>query len=148
MKKAIIIVSAIILAAVIVLMIQHITFKHTPESVLKVHFKMSLKGFDYTVDTFQEQWCPNGDGEAFVIYKFNELTQDNIDYLKGFGLKPLPISGEGVEQRVSNKIHKEYYSIDTGYYFYGPLSSHDPGDYKILILDIEKKIMIFYYQYI
>ena len=147
MKKAIIIPSVIIIVSVAALIVQDLTFKHTPESILKAHFKINLKGFDYTVETFREQWCQNGDGEAFAIYKFNELTQDNIDYLKGFGLKPLPIPEEEIDIMLPTGMPKEHFRIDTGYYIYVPLSSN-LRDYRVLILDIEKNILIFYCQYI
>ena len=76
MKKTIIIVSAIILTVTAtILVLEYVVFKRTPENALKVHFKMSLKDFDYTVEAFREQWCQNGDGKSFAIYKFNELTE-------------------------------------------------------------------------
>lgn len=84
--------------------------KRTPERILKMVFDISLKDFDYTVETFEEQWCPNGDGYALVIYKFNKLTQENIDYLKGFGLKPLPVSEEDRKLMIFNKIPEEFLS--------------------------------------
>ena len=141
-------VSIIVLIFVILIILDKTVFKHTPERLLKSTFGISLKGFDYSVDTFEEQWCPNGDGHAFVIYKFNKLTQENIDYLKSFGFKPLPISEE--EKRILMRlsaISKEYFEVDTGYYIYVPLHDIDVRDYKVFIIDTEKKIAVLYYQY-
>ena len=146
-KGLLIVVSIIVLAFMILLILDKTGFKHTPESVLKTTFGISLKDFDYSVETFEEQWCPNGDGQALVIYKFNKLTQANIDYLKGFGLKPLPISEEERKLMMFNEIPKEYFEVDTGYYIYEPLSTHDFRDYKVFVVDIDKKIAILYYQY-
>ena len=147
MKKLIIIVSIILLLVVIVQGIQCFFFRHTPERLLKWQFNISLKGFDYTIETFEEQWCPNGDGQALVIYKFNKLTPENIDYLKSFALKPLPISEKDSKLMTFNEIPKEYFNVDTGYYIYEPLSTHDPRDYKVFVVDTEKKMAVLYYQY-
>jgi len=146
MKKLIIIVS-IILTGIIIYGVYSVFFKRTPEKVLKIMFNINLKDFDYDVETFEEKWCPNGDGQAFIILKINKLTQKNVDYLKGFAFKRLPISAEDSELMDFNEIPKEYFNVNTGYYIYEPLSNHDIRDYKILVVDTVKNIAILYYQY-
>ena len=147
-KGLMIAVLVIVLAFVVLTILDKTVFKHTPARALKVTFNISLKGFDYSVETFEEQWCPNGDGHALVIYRFNKLTQENIDYLKSFGLKPLPISEEERNIMHFNKISKEYFEVDTGYYIYEPLRTVDfRGNYQVFVLDTENNKAILYYQY-
>ena len=134
----------IVLVFVVLLILDNTVFKRTPESVLKVTFSISLKGFDYRVETFEEQWCPNGDVISHTVFNFNELTKENIDYLKSFGLKPLPISEK--ERKIIGEVPKEFLEADTGYYIYEPLSEYDTRDYKVFIVDTERKIAVLYYQ--
>ena len=61
--------------------------KRTPEGILKQQFNISLKGFDYQVETFEEQWNPNGDGYAYIVFRFEALTGNNINYFLLSGLK-------------------------------------------------------------
>lgn len=137
----------ILLIVIVALVVDNCFLKHTPESILKANFSISLKNFDYSVETFEEQWSANGDGQALAIYKFNELTRENINYLKGFALHPLPISEKERELMIFNEIPKEYFEVDTGYYIYEQLSTHDIRDYKVFIIDTEKKNAVLYYQY-
>jgi hypothetical protein len=46
-----------------------------------------------------------------------------------------------------NDIPKEYFEVDTGYYIYELLSTHDIRDYKVFIIDTERKVAVLYYQY-
>lgn len=147
-KGIIITVFAVILFFVILLILDKTILRHTPESVLKATFGISLKNFDYSIETFDEQWSPNGDGQVLVIYKFNSLTQDNILYLKKNGLKPLPILMEDYNNMVFNKLTEEYLKIDTGYYIYERLSTVDfKRNYQVFVVDTKKRIAILYYQY-
>lgn len=148
MKKSIVItLVVIILSGVILYGVHGLFFERSPEKLLKLNFNICLKDFKYNVETFEEQWCPNGDGSALIIYKFDKLTQENIDYLKGFGLKSLPISNEEYRLMEFNEIPREYFYVNTGYYIYKPLSNNDLRDYKVFVLDIEKQIAILYFQY-
>jgi hypothetical protein len=146
-----IILATILLFFIVLFVLDRTLLKPTPESVLKNTFKISLKNFDYVVETFEKQWCPNGDGHALVIYKFNKLTQENIDYLKGFGLKRLPIAEEDHMRMNFNEIPKEYFKTDVGYYIYSPSNANnDPlnsWDYKVFVVDTVKNVAVLYYQY-
>ena len=82
MKKIIVIVLVIVLSGIAVYEVYNLFLKRTPEKLLKQQFNISLKDFDYSIETFEEQWCPNGDGELLIVIKFNELTQKNIEYFK------------------------------------------------------------------
>lgn len=121
--------------------------KRTPERLLNINFNISLRGFDYSVETFEEQWYPNGDGSTLVVYKFDRLTLENIEYLKGIALNPLPISEIDLKRIGYNKIPEQYFYATRGYYIYEPLNTQDIRDYKIFILDIESGIAVLYFQY-
>ena len=93
MKKIIVIVLVIVLSGIAVYEVYNLFLKRTPEKLLKQQFNISLKDFDYSIETFEEQWCPNGDGELLIVIKFNELTQKNIEYFKSLdNIQPLPVS--------------------------------------------------------
>ena len=147
MKKLIVIVSLVILTGIVLYGVYSLFLKRTPEKILKTVFNISLKDFDYSIDVFEEEWCPNGDGHTLVAYKFNKLTQENIDYLKKVALKPLPISKIDIQKIDYNRIPEKYFRSDAGYYIYELLSTHDPRDYQVLIIDTVKKMLVLYYQY-
>ena len=80
----------------------------TPEKILEQQFNITLKDFDYQVETFEEQWNPNGDGYVCIVFKFNELTEENVNYFQSLGLKELPVSKD-------NEIPDRFLS-ENGYY--------------------------------
>lgn len=120
--------------------------KRTPERLLKQQFDISLTNFDYTIESFDEQWNPNGDGYVLIIINFNQLSIENIDYLKEFELQPLPISENDRLQMIPNDIPNQYFDTDTGYYLYKLKSTTDIRDFKTFIIDTNKKRAILYYQ--
>ena len=146
MKRLIIIVSVIFLIGIVLHGVYFLFLKRTPESLLKTSFNISLNDFYYTIETFNEQWFPNGNGHVLVIYKFNKLTKENIDYLIEFGLQPLPVSEIDIQRMSYNKIPKEYFISDTGYYVFLEESVCDKRDYKFFLVDTKKKIAVLYYQ--
>ena len=97
---------AILLLFIVLTILDRTVFKRTPESALKTTFNIRLKDFDYTVETFTDQMHPLGEGYVFVIYSFNKLTQENINYLKGFDIKPLPVSKENRDIPQQEKIEE------------------------------------------
>lgn len=147
-KSLMIVLLVIVLIFTIALILDKTVNKHTPENALKRTFNIHLKGFDYSVETFEEQWCLNGDGQALVIYKFNKLTTENINYLKSFALKPLPISQEEYKLMHFNKIPKEYFESVNGFYLYEPLDTVDfRRNYQVFVIDTDNKKAVLYYQY-
>jgi hypothetical protein len=154
MKRLVIIASIILLTGIITYGVYCIFFKRTPEKILNIVFDISLKGFDYSVETFEEQWGPNGDGHVFIVYKFNTLTQGNIDYLKGFDLKSLPISETEYWQMHSNGILKQFFNANSGYYLFRTerISTIELKegikmalDFYIFVIDTENKMAVLYY---
>jgi hypothetical protein len=151
MKKNIVViiaVSIIVLVLIVLLMLNRTVLKRTPESILEATFGISLKNFDCSVEIFEEQWYPNGDGHVFIVYKLNKLTQENMDCLKSFSLNPLPILEEGCN---FNEILEKYINLNTGYYTYQSTSADgEPQNcwsYNIFVVDTEKKIAVLYCQY-
>ena len=150
MKKLIIIVSSILLAGIVLFGLYGCFFKRTTETILKSVFGISLQNFDYTVEAFDEKWYPNGDGESLLVFKFSKLTQENIDYLKGFNPKPLPISDE-----VHGSIPRRFLKADTGYYLYRPTKINNLEikgrkiesvvDFDIFIIDTERMMAVLYF---
>ncbi len=113
--------------------------KRTPERILKQQFNITLKEFDYDVETFEEQWCPNGDGYVLIVFKFNKLTQKNINYLQLLGLKELPIS--------KNNVIPNRFLFDNGYYLFENENINDERDFKLFVVDTKNNKAILYYQY-
>lgn len=111
----------------------------TPEKILEQQFNITLKDFDYQVETFEEQWNPNGDGYAYIVFKFNELTEKNINYFQSLGLRELPV--------LDNKEIPDRFLLDNGYYLLEKEDINDERDFKLLIVDIENNKAILYYQY-
>ena len=133
-KKLIIKISAAVLAGIVLYGVYSLYFKRTSERLLEWTFNIGLEDFDYAVESFDEQWCPNGDGYVLIIFKFNGLTQNNIDYLKKVGLQTLPISKANSLQMVPNIIPNEYWYSDTGYYTYELESPTDQRNFKVFIV--------------
>ncbi|MBR5689610.1 MAG: hypothetical protein IKX17_04095 [Prevotella sp.] len=110
----------------------------TPEKILEQQFNISLKDFDYQVETFDEQWNPNGDGYVYIVFKFNELTENNINYFQSLGLKELPVSED-------NEIPDRFLS-ENGYYLFEKEDSNDERNFKLFVVDTEHNKAILYYQ--
>ena len=61
-----------------------------PERILSKTWGVNVKGLEYSVTSFKDQWCGNGDGETEIKMAV-ELPQKDIDNLISHGAKPLPI---------------------------------------------------------
>jgi hypothetical protein len=144
MKKSIFIVLAIVLIRSVIYGAYCVFFKRTPENLIKWAFNISLKDFDYRIDTFDEQWCPNGDGKTLIIVKFNKLTQLNIDYLNRLNLKSLPVTEE--DRNLMDFAPKKCFESNRGFYIYKALSDSDKYDYQVFFIDTINKIAIYYTQ--
>lgn len=127
------------LMALFVVLLYGACTTRTPEKILEQQFNITLKDFDYQVETFEEQWNPNGDGYAYIVFKFNELTEKNINYFQSLGLRELPV--------LDNKEIPDRFLLDNGYYLLEKEDINDERDFKLLIVDIENNKAILYYQY-
>jgi len=134
-KKKIILL--VILGIVISAGVYFTFFWRTPERILKSTFDISLKEFDYTIESFEEQWIPfNGNGYLEMVIKFNELTQENIDYIKEFDVRSLSTLKQ-------SSGHSYKHLSDEGYYIY----REEGNDFYIFIFDIKNKKAVLYYRF-
>ena len=158
MKKLIIItgsiVAGIILMGIMLYGMFSILFKYSPEKELNRQI-ISLANFDYTigsVEELDEEWYSLS--SCYTVLEFNELTQDNINYLKSCNPLPLPISETEYRQMMPEKIPNPFKNPNSSYYIYMDGRIPDlkkfvtmqgrPFDFKIFIVDVEKKLAILY----
>lgn len=116
-------------------------FERTPEKILFEQFGFDLSDFNYNILYNKEEWSPNGDGYYIISIKFDEITQNNLKYLKSSNLSLLPIK----RVLTPNDIPQEWESKKNGYY---KLLFFDSNvrNFKILIIDLIKEELLIYYQ--
>ena len=108
----------------------------TPERILKQQFNISLKGFDYQVETFEDDWFPNGDGSVYIVFKFNTLTEDNIKYFQSAGFKDLPI--------LEHQEIPDRFLFENGYYLLERDNPADERDFKLFVVDTDHNKAVLY----
>jgi len=132
MKKIMVILSITIICYVA----YKIFLERTPERIIRWNINVCLNNFDYKVETFEDQWSIfGGNGYTNIIIKFNELTQENIDYFKTFNFTPLYLL-----KHTHIGIPYKYIVSDDGGYKY------EVDDYinKIFIIDLKNNTAIYY----
>jgi hypothetical protein len=121
--------------------VSYILLKRTPEKILLNQLEFDLTDFNYDIIYSKEEWSPNGDGYYLAQIKFNEITKENIDYIKSQKFHKLPIdvilSPNDIPPKWENK-KEGYFKLK---YF-----DKDVRNFKILFLDIDKKELLIYYQ--
>ena len=75
-----------------------------------------MKGLEYSVTSFKDQWNGNGDGETEINMTI-ELPQKDIDNLISHGAKPLPIVGPENKKRWLERISGIDCATDGVYFF-------------------------------
>jgi hypothetical protein len=115
--------------------------KRTPEKILKQQFDIDLSNFNYSITSFQEEWGDNGDGFCQIVFNLDEITPNNLDYLKSINAKSLPF----VERISPNELAWEYLNAKNGLYLYD-VSSDDVRNFKLFIVDTKNKKAVLYYQ--
>ena len=137
MKKFIIIITILS----VLISVSYILLKRTPKKILLNQFEFDLTDFNYDIIYSKEEWNPNGDGYYLAQIKFNEITKENIDYIKSQKLLKLPVdvilSPNDIPTGWENK-KEGYFKLN---YF-----DKDIRNFKILFLDIDKKELLIYYQ--
>lgn len=132
----------IVIITVLIFTIIYVMFiKRTPEKILKQQFNIDLSNFNYSVISFQEEWGDNGDGFCQIVFNLEEITPNNLDYLKSINAKSLPI----VERTSPNELAWEYLNAKNGLYLYD-VSSDDIRNFKLFIVDTNNKKAVLYYQ--
>ena len=64
--------------------------ERTPETILAKVWGVDVSDVEHNVRTYEEQWCPNGDGQVIIVMDV-VLDSDDIEQLKAKGAKPLPM---------------------------------------------------------
>ncbi len=129
-RSLIISVISVSMALVVVVVLLNVNRKYsskTPTRILKSMFDISLKDFDYTVKSFEENWLPNGDGECEIIFEFKGLSPENIRYLETKNVKRLPMPVA---------IRKHFSVPNNGYFIYDTLPGGLPN-YAVFIIDTD-----------
>lgn len=157
MRKKIITISVVVLICIVLYVLYTLFWKRTPESIFKGVFDISLNDFDYTVDTFEEEWVLS-DGYLLLIIKFNKLTQANIDYLKSLNAKPLPISETDYLLIRQGSIPWRFKYANSGYYLFQAekivtrdiegIKRELAMDLYIFIVDINRMEAVLYYRFL
>lgn len=96
---------------------------------------------EYKIDTFKDEWLPNGDGESLIIFSIPDqqesiLIQSCIEQ----GFKPLPIKEELPDNLINSYLNK---TDSLGYYSLY-INKSDYRNYKITIINQKKKKLIIY----
>jgi len=111
----------------------------TPEKAVEESFNISLIGFDYTIESYEEQWNPNGDGSLDLVIKFNHLTSQNIAYLK----KQCNNQSVLVSEKLGKKIPAFLLKMGNVYYLYD-YDKKEPNNFKVFIFDKKNNKAVFY----
>jgi len=116
--------------------------KRTPETLLKKNFDIELNDFDYSIETFKDEWNFN-ESRFLIIFKFDTLTVKNIEYLKSKGLEPLPISKDRLPYISGTPKH--FSTTENGYYI-GKFNPEYIKDFVIFIVDVKAKKALLYHE--
>lgn len=123
----------ILLISFIFLFVYFIVMNDKYSNIIEQDFGLSFKGA-YRVSQ-EEFWAENGDGEKIIILKFKNFNG------KLEKLKPLPIK----EDLPPNRIPKQFLETSKGYYMC-IFDVNDERNFRIIIVDINKKEICIYYQ--
>ncbi len=113
--------------------------RRTPEKAVEDLFNISLIGFDYTIESYEEQCYPNGDGSLDLVIKFNHLTPQNIAYLK----KQCHNQSVLASEKLGKKIPAFLLKMGNVYYLYD-YDKKEPNNFKVFIFDEKKKNAVVY----
>ena len=112
----------------------------TPERILSKTWGVNVKGLEYSVTSFKDQWYGNGDGETEIKLAV-ELPQKDIDNLISRGAKPLPIVGPENMKRWLERISGIDCATD-GVYFLE--QGKQEQECKFLIYDNDSHELYYY----
>jgi len=142
MKKNVIWITLIFICVTLVGIITYeLFFKRTPEKILLSQFGVSLKGYDYSIISINEQWDYNGDGFCMIQFDLARFRSQDFNNIVNSSFIKLPIENE-IE---ASEIPELYLKSQTGYYRL-ETAKGDPRDFKIFIINTDTKKAILYYQ--
>lgn len=139
MKKKLIIVLIVIVLSTTV---YYFFFRRTAYTIASniTNFKVSTS---LKVEQFQDDWAnnPNGDGESFILFSFNEKDKENlVNACKKNNYKLLPIKDTLPDNFIYKYIQKEN---QTGFYKLNK-DKKDERSYTIAVLNLlENKLIVY-----
>ena len=104
----------------------------TPERILSKVWGVNVKGLEYSVTSFRDQWIGNGDGETEIRMAV-ELPQKDID--------PLPIVEPENKKRWLERISGIDCATDGVYFFE---QGEQEQECKFLIYDDDSHVLYYY----
>ena len=140
MKKKHMILFFIALFILLLFSIYWFKVRRTAYSVAHVLTNLSISK-EYKVDTFKDEWGPNGDGESLIIFSIPQQQESNlIQSCIGQDFKHLPIKEELPDNMIYNYLDK---SDSLGYYFLN-IDKSDNRNYKLFVVNQKNKKLIIY----
>lgn len=115
--------------------------KRSPEKILFNQFGVSLKGYNYSIISFKEQWDYNGDGYCLILFDLKQIGINELNNLIDTNYIKLPI----VKKIEVNEIPESLIKSKNGFYLLH-IEEEDPRDFKIFIIDTKKDKAVLYYQ--
>ena len=122
------------------ILISLVSCTRTPERILSKVWGVNVKGLEYSVTSFRDQWIGNGDGETEIKMAV-ELPQKDIDNLISHGAKPLPIVGPENKKRWLERI-SGLDGANNGVYFFE--QGEQELECKFLIYDRDSQVLYYY----
>jgi len=114
--------------------------RRTAYSVAHVLTGLSISK-EYKIETFKDEWSPNGDGESLIIFTIPKEQQSNlIQACKGKGSKKLPIKEELPDNLIYNYLDK---SDSLGYYYLN-IDKNDGRNYTLCVINQKDNKLIIY----
>jgi|GEM_PF-1726943 len=116
-------------------------FKRSPEKILLNQFGISLKKYNYSVVSMQEQWDYNGDGYCLILFDLAQFDTQEFNSLINDNFKKLPIN----DKIEVSEIPESYLKSQDGYYIF-QVEEEDSRNFRIFIINTKLKKGILYYQ--
>ena len=114
----------------------------TPEQVISWKWGINVNKIEHRVDSFKDQWCPNGDGECEVKMHI-VLSDKDLEQLVNQGAQPLPITEEpnlvDYLERLSG-----IKGATNGVYYFKPEGSQAPLEHTFLIYDKDSQTLFYH----
>lgn len=112
----------------------------SPRTLFRTHYGIDLSKFDYTVETFEDQWM-GPDGHTFILLRFADFTCENKEYLMSKGLKSIE-SNRAIIDKIPRHDKEKYKDC---FYIFQSEGIDSEHSYKLLVVDFESKEMLLYY---
>ncbi len=141
MKKNVILITLVFVIIIGGFITYEVYLKRTPEKILLSQFGISLKGYNYSIISNNEQWDYNGDGYCLILFDFARFEPQEFNSLINDNFKELPIDNEFDV----NEIPELYLKSQDGYYIY-QVEKEDSRNFRIFIINTKLKRGILYYQ--